>query len=151
MKGKVKGKGKTLGPCFTCGQPGHSYMQCPDRFSKGGGRGKFSSPTSSTGSPSSKGKGKRPFKGKTYFVEYEYVPENVQDINVLSLIENEELDTVAASWVVLDTGATESVARVAAMTRLLRNNDTMGCYITLHERPTFRFGNGLTQRAIEST
>lgn len=30
MKGKVKGK--TLGPCFTCGQPGHSYLQCPDRF-----------------------------------------------------------------------------------------------------------------------
>ena len=39
MKGKVKGK--TLGPCFTCGQPRHSYLQCPDRFSKGGGRGKF--------------------------------------------------------------------------------------------------------------
>lgn len=37
--------------------------------------------------------GKRPFKGKTYFVEYEYVPENVQDINVLSLLENEDMAT----------------------------------------------------------
>lgn len=83
-----------------------------------------SSPTSSTGSPSSKGKGKRPFKGKTYFVEYEYVPENVQDINMLSLLENEDMATVAASWVVLDTGATESVAGVAAMTRL-RTHDHM--------------------------
>lgn len=62
-------------------------------FSKGGGCGKSSSPTSSTGSPSSKGMGKRPFKGKTYFVEYEYVPENVQDINVLSLLENEDMAT----------------------------------------------------------
>ena len=123
MKGKVKGK--TLGPCFTCGQPRHSYLQCPDRFSKGGGRGKFFIAYIVYWlSPSSKGKGKRPFKGKTYFVEYEYVPENVQDINMLSLLENEDMATVAASWVVLDTGATESVAGIAAMTRL-RTHDHM--------------------------
>ena len=43
---------------------------------------------------------------------------------MLSLLENEDMATVAASWVVLDTGATESVAGIAAMTRL-RTHDHM--------------------------
>ena len=70
-KGKSKSPGKTGKgdqgpPCFTCGRPGHSYVNCPDRFSpqqKGAGPSK--------GKGKMKGKGKKGMKGKrTYFVEY---------------------------------------------------------------------------------
>ena len=33
--GKAKGapKGKSNGPCYVCGQPGHRFYECPRRFS----------------------------------------------------------------------------------------------------------------------
>ena len=49
-KGAKSGKGKggsrpsgkgartSFGPCFICGSPGHGYANCPDRWSKGGGK-----------------------------------------------------------------------------------------------------------------
>ena len=143
-KGKRKNKG-AQGACFACGQMGHGIANCPDRHAP---QGKSMSP-SSKGFSKGKGKSKKgKGKGKTYYVEYEYIPDGVNEINVLSLVENEDLDTMATSWVVLDTGATESVARVNSMTRIMQTYDDRDYRITLHERPTFRFGNGMTQRAI---
>ena len=143
-KGKSKNKG-AQGPCFACGQMGHGIANCPDRHAP---QGKSMSP-SSKGFSKGKGKSKKgKGKGKTYYVEYEYIPDGVNEINVLSLVENEDLDTMATSWVVLETGAAESVAGVNSMTRIMQTYDDRDYRITLHERPTFRFGNGMTQRAI---
>ena len=61
-KGKGKppgGKGKgasSFGPCFICGQTGHGYQKCPDRWSRGGKSSPMSSP-SSKGSSFGSGKG----------------------------------------------------------------------------------------------
>eukprot|EP00435_Cladocopium_sp_Y103_P029947 s1363_g7.t1 len=150
-KGKAKsgkaGKGKgLLGPCFTCGRPGHTYLNCPDRWSpqqKGSsyvkGKGKMA------------GKGKKGFKGKkAYFVEYQptyYMENYVPEINVLSLQESEELQLISSEKVVIDTGATESVAGVAAMARLV-DSGRFSYHVMLDDRPRFRFGNGQTQRAV---
>ena len=41
VAGRGRGKSKKgFGPCFIGGKPGHSYAQCPDRFSKGKSKGK---------------------------------------------------------------------------------------------------------------
>ena len=41
VAGRGRGKSKKgFGPCFIGGKPGHSYAQCPDRFSKGKSEGK---------------------------------------------------------------------------------------------------------------
>ena len=142
-KGKAKsgkaGKGKgLLGPCFTCGRPGHTYQNCPDRWS-----------LQHKGSSFVKGKGKMAMKGKkgskgkkAYHME-NYVPE----INVLSLQESEELQSIASEKVVIDTGATESVAGVASMSRLV-DGGRFQYSVHLDDRPRFRFGNGQTQRAV---
>ena len=104
-KGKmVKGKGKSMrkgkmGPCFICGRPDHTYQFCPDRFS----RNEDSPKGSAKGSPSSS-------KGKAYFTSYDgfYVPTG--EIHVLSTQDCEELQSIGAPKVVLDTGVTESLA-----------------------------------------
>jgi hypothetical protein len=100
VKGKGKGsrKGK-LGPCFICGRPDHTYQFCPDRFS----RNEDSPKGSAKGSPSSS-------KGKAYFTSYDgfYVPTG--EIHVLSTQDCEELQSIGAPKVVLDTGVTESLA-----------------------------------------
>ena len=46
--GKGKGVGGGFGPCFICGQSGHGYLKCPDRWSKGGKKG--ASPSASRSS-----------------------------------------------------------------------------------------------------
>ena len=161
-KGKSKGKGKTkskgsgsLGPCFTCGRPGHTYMECPDRWSGSSGaammvKGK------------SKGKGKKGSKGKmkgkttyfteyhpTFLVDYDNPEENVVPaIYVLSMEDvDSEFYKMAPQKVLLDTGATESVAGVAAMSRVIEDGK-FDYTITLNDRPKFKFGNGGSQRAV---
>ena len=150
-KGKKSGKG-AFGPCFHCGRPGHSYLQCPDRWSPGKGK-------PSAGSPKAKGKGKGKKSGKgkkTFFTECypntvymlscstNYLP----DINVLSLEgADNEFYRMAPQKVLLDTGATESVAGVAAMQRLIEANQ-FTYSIILDQRPQFKFGNGASQRAV---
>ena len=110
-KSKVKGKGKLKtagkkGPCFTCGRMGHLYTQCPDRHSQG--------------SANLKGKGKFKGSSKAYFTEYfpaYFMDCDIPDINVLSLQDNEYFHSMPPQKVILDTGATESVAGVAAVAR----------------------------------
>ena len=153
-KGHPNGKGKGiggLGPCFICGQPGHGYLKCPDRWSRGGGgkgKGTPSSSPSSKGSSMSKGKGKKGKirKGKTYFTDYD--PEYwYPEVNVLSMAEDHTIEDLEVSKVIVDTGATESVAGVRAMARVLDAHQ-MPYDIDLYDRPRFRFGNGEHQRAI---
>ena len=140
QKGKSKsktGKGKSkYGACFICGRHGHSYLHCPDRWASGKG----SSPSSM------RSKGKPGGKGKVYAVEYEY-EHAIPDINVLSMFDNNELAVIGTAYVVLDTGATESVAGVSSMSRMIATSD-FEYTIALDDRPKFRFGNGECQRAV---
>ena len=107
--------------CFICGMTGHGYQKCPDRWSSGKGKGSStSSPSSSRGSPIGKGKGKsgKSKKGTAYFVDYDgeaWCPE----VYVLSLAEDESSDNLATSKAIVDTGATESVAGIRRMSRLI--------------------------------
>ena len=160
-KGKGKpfgGKGKgpsSFGPCFICGQNGHGYQKCPDRWSRGGKSSPMSSPSSKgssfgsgKGSGRPKGKGKKGKKGgKVYTMDFGYGMDYIPDINVLSLFENEELYAQGVAKAVLDTGATESVAGVESMARVL-DSCPMLYHIQLEDRPRFRFGNGENQRAV---
>ena len=69
------------------------------------------------------------------------------EINVLRLAEDRELNAMSVSKVVIDTGATESVAGVRSMAQLI--DSAMFPYdIELEPRPRFKFGNGEYQRAI---
>ena len=118
-----KGKGKKgYGACFICGGYGHSYKQCPDRFG-----------------PKAKG------KGKVHYVVYEDYP--VPDVNVLQMHDCFELQTMDVHKAIIDTGATESVAGVACMARLV-DDGNQPYTVCLRDRPTFRFGNGMTQQAV---
>eukprot|EP00913_Durusdinium_trenchii_P002589 g2396.t1 len=164
-KGTGKGKGKTsggkgkgsssFGPCFICGQNGHGYQKCPDRWSRGGKSSPMSSPSlkessfgGSKGSGRSKGKGKKGKKGgKVYMMDFGYGMDYTHDVNVLSLFENEELYAQGVAKAVLDTGPTESVAGVESMARVL-DSCPMLYHIQLEDRPRFRFGNGDNQRAV---
>ena len=68
----------------------------------------------------SKGKGKKGKirKGKTYFTDYD--PEYwYPEVNVLSMAEDHTIEDLEVSKVIVDTGATESVAGVRAMARVL--------------------------------
>ena len=155
-KGKTKGKPRTaLGPCFICGSTGHGYLNCPDRYSAYGGSPK-----------GSKGKGKKGAKGKQkgkfsqrqvnyagdYFVDIEQYKEiveddNLQAINVLSLENDNAANCINAFKAIIDTGATESVCGVTAMARMIDSIRDPEYHVVLHDRPTFRFGNGHTQQA----
>eukprot|EP00435_Cladocopium_sp_Y103_P016634 s3724_g4.t1 len=147
--GKSKGKGKsktsgkkgsTMGPCFTCGRMGHSYLQCPDRYSKGAvkGKGKMKG---------SKGKKAYFVEYPTYFMNYDSTDYNIPNVNVLSLQDSEYFHSMPSQKVILDTGATESVAGVAAMSRLVEQQG-ISYHVTLNDRPSFKFGNGQCQRAV---
>lgn len=132
--------------CFICGKPGHGYMQCPDRFSKGKGKTK-----SKGGFKGKKGKGygkqKGSPKGKSMnYVEYPFWESD------------NYVQTIAAQWdewtmhsrphtrVILDTGATENAIGVDALSDLV----LAGCFkyqVTQDDLPTFRFGNGHRDQA----
>ena len=152
----------TFGPCFICGSPQHGYQQCPDRFSPKGGSGGgmgFSKGKKgkSKGKGYNKGKGgKRPFPvnyAMEYFVDVEqYEDANFDEelgyINVLSLEEDWQPTQINPAKVIVDTGATESVAGIASVARLLDTSPEMEYKVELSDRPVFRFGNGLSQRAV---
>ena len=165
FKGSSKGKGKgkpsrsAFGPCFICGNPNHGYQQCPDRWSKGQpqGAGKGSKGSGKKG----KGKGK-PSKGKKGKSKSSFYTEDVHfnysvginlfqdfpEINVLSMEDDSEALALGTAKAIIDTGATESVAGIQAMARLLDSSSgRLSHSVVLMDRPSFRFGNGMSQRA----
>lgn len=152
------------GPCIICGKPDHHTSKCPDRFSSGskgkGFGGKKSKGKGYGGKPfGKKGKGGRKGKSKgksvNYASGYPYVEDYVHDgyfvnsvnldVYVLSL-ENQEVSWRSPQKALVDTGATENVAGIASMSRLL---DSSGFQynVVMNDRPTFRFGDGLTLKA----
>ena len=152
----------TFGPCFICGSPHHGYQQCPDRFSPKGGSG---GPMGASKGKKGKSKGKGYFKGKggrrpfpvnyamEYFVDVEpYADVNCSEdlgyINVLSLEEDWHPSQINPAKVIVDTGATESVAGISSVARLLDSSPNLEYKVELADRPVFRFGNGLSQRAV---
>ena len=154
------------GPCIICGKPDHHTSKCPDRFpagSKGKGFGGKKSKGKGFGGKSfgkkgkggKKGKFKNKSKGVNYSSGYPYVEDNVYDgyfvnsvaldVYVLSL-ENQEVSWRSPQKALVDTGATENVAGVASISRLL---DMSGFpyKVVMNDRPTFRFGDGLSLKA----
>ena len=139
-------KGYQREGCFICGKPGHGYMQCPDRFSKG--KGKMKSKGFSKGK---KGKGYGKQKGPSKGKSMNYVDYPIWD-------SDNYVQTIAAQWdewtmhsrphtrVILDTGATENAIGVDALSDLV----LAGCFqyqVTQDDLPTFRFGNGHRDQA----
>ena len=120
-------------------------MHCPDRSQPKGG-----APQKGKGKPSGF-KGGKGFKGKgkkAYFIEYNPTHYNDYDMShvyVLSTVDENHVQSMAIEKAILDTGATESVAGVAMMARLI-DNGLMEYTIRLDDRPSF--GNGQTQRAV---
>ena len=156
---KGKGSRTSFGPCFICGSPSHGYANCPDRWSKGQAKGSSKSRgKSGKGGKRPCGAGKGSYYGETYhytdsypFYEF-YVDISAYDdldyVNVLSLTTDAEAYSLGTAKVILDTGATESVAGVASMARLLDNAGVETQYrVALSDRPRFKFGNGMTQQA----
>eukprot|EP00435_Cladocopium_sp_Y103_P026016 s60_g6.t1 len=128
-KGKFSGagKGKGFGPCFICGMKGHSYAQCPDRFSKGKGQSKSKGFVS-------KGKSK---KGKGFSKSVQY-----HDLSCLAFPGVYLAEAAAQqSRVILDTGASENAVGMESLQRLV--TETNAVYeIDTTDKPVFRFGNG---------
>ena len=157
-KGKSKGSSSSPGPCFRCGSPHHTYNNCSDRFST------LSATPSGSPMNGGKSKGKMYTKGKCkkgkskhkvaynfdYFVDvsqYEDISnENYleKSIYVMSLHDDRTVSTQGVHMVIVDTGATELVCGANAMARIYESADLR---VSLADRPTFRFGNGLSQRA----
>ena len=137
-KGKGKkgdsGKGKTrgFGPCFICGKNTHGYAQCPDRF---GGKGKGKKGKGF--GKSSKGKGKS--GGKASF----FVEPMVFTVHW----DSHTLHGRGATRAIIDTGATENAVGINALSDLV-NSASFSCSVSRENLPTFRFGNGLTDRAV---
>lgn len=76
-------------------------------------------------------------KGKTSYAEAEWIPE----VYVMSLFDRTDLESLDTSKVVIDTGATESVAGIRMMSKVLDSN--LFVYeVNIAERPRFKFGNG---------
>lgn len=162
MSPSSKGGG---GPCIICGKPDHHTSRCPDRFSgspssskgkgygKPKGKGSYGKKGKSFGKKGKfKGKGKG--KGVHYNVDYDYAGEAAYnyfisipqvDVYVLSL-ENQEVSWNAPQKALVDTGATENVAGVASMSRLI-DTGLFDYKVEMGDRPTFRFGDGLSLRA----
>ena len=78
----------------------------------------------------------------THYADYD-----MSHVYVLSTVDENLVQSMAIEKAILDTGATESVAGVAMMARLI-DNGLMEYTIRLDDRPSFRFGNGQTQRAV---
>ena len=152
-----KGSRPSFGPCFICGSPNHGYANCPDRWSKGGGKphgkGKTKKGKGKSGKKSSsseKGSFYGSYDGYSDGYHYEFFVDlrEYQDVNVLSLASDDEAFNRGAAKVIVDTGATESVSGVSSMARLLDSAEPPLHYeVNLVDRPRFRFGNGLSQQA----
>eukprot|EP00435_Cladocopium_sp_Y103_P013825 s669_g3.t1 len=126
-KGKSSSKG--FGPCFICGMSGHGYQSCPDRFSKGP-KGK--------GQKGSFGKGKP--KGKVHYYD---VHMNIFAAQWDETSSHERSPT----WALLDTGATENAVGVDTLGDMVKHGG-FSYAVSMDDRPTFRFGNGLKDQAV---
>ena len=126
-----KGRSKGFGPCFICGMHGHSYAQCPDRYS-------FPKGKSKKGFGKGKGKGKP--QGKAYYSDI--------SMNVFS-VQWDELTTDGRhhTWAVLDTGATENAIGIDSLSDLVESG-SFSYTVSREDLPTFRFGNGHTDKAV---
>ena len=133
-KGNAKGKGKrsSFGPCFICGSDRHGYKVCPDRFSARGGK--------------SFGKKGKVHCNWAYFVDIDKY-RDLEYVNVMSLQDDDNPESLSLSKVIIDTGATESVCGVASMAKLLDSMEASEYHVALDDRPYFKFGNGHSQRA----
>ena len=140
--GKSSGKGSGS-RCLVCGQTGDWYRDCPQRH---GGRGKGSGNSgpskgftkSKKGKPSQKG-GYRPlvhYLG-TYMME---------TVGVLHTEEAADFGSEETPQFILDTGATECAAGVETIQQLISRAKLKYTMCT-DDRPTFRFGDGLTLQA----
>ena len=133
-KGKTSSNKGSFGPCFLCGRPGHSYRQCPDRFSKGGkgfGKGKSKS---GKGGKSPKGKG-----GKAFFTEL-YVNVRWDEFPQRSR---------SSTRAVIDTGATENAVGIACLEEMVSSGHFVH-EVSHDSLPVFRFGNGHKSRALSN-
>ena len=65
----------------------------------------------------------------------------------MSLAEDTNLGELSLTKAIIDTGATESVAGIRSMSRLIDSGHFL-YDISLDTRPRFRFGNGEHQRAV---
>ena len=129
-----KGKGKSsraYGPCFICGKDGHGYQQCPDRFQKGS-KGYLKG-------ASSKGKS----KGKPGKVNFYDIHLNIFAADWDETTSCERKPT----WALLDTGATENAVGSDTLSEMI-SKAGFSYQVTTDDRPTFRFGNGLKDRAL---
>ena len=133
-KGKPQGK-RPFGPCFICGKPDHGYAQCPDRFSKGGFKGKGKG--KSKGFGKGKGKGKSGKKGKNMFLEH-FVHVNWDDDALMSR---------CATRATIDTGATANAVGVDCLDKLVSEGG-FNYSVSHEELPIFKFGNGERAPAI---
>ena len=133
QKGKSGGaKGKSFGPCFICGQQGHSYVSCPDRHSKG--KGKFGSKGFAKGK---KGKYKS-FYGSVQFHDLSswQSPANILMANV-----------DRGNRVIVDSGASENAVGIQSLQKLVEDSG-VSYEIEVNDRPVFKFGNGQQLQAL---
>lgn len=132
-KGKSpKGSKGVYGPCLICGMQGHFARNCPDQFAKGskGKYGKFG-----------KSKGKKGFnKGKGFG----------KPIHALSASFSPSMVYVnqiaEGTRVVIDTGASENAVGWESLQNLL-GATKLKYDVIMHDKPTFRFGNGQQSQA----
>ena len=124
-KGKSKGKNED-GSCIVCGLTSHWWKDCPQRQNKG----------------KSKGKGKRP--------AVNYVWADPWDMRFVAW--NLMLTMTSAAKMVVDTGATQTAGGVEAVANFLdalrEYFGVVAWHTDTHDRPWFRFGNGLWLQAL---
>jgi hypothetical protein len=114
---------------------GHSYAQCPDRFSKG--KDQF------------KGKGfmskGKSGKGQSFSKSVQY-----HDLNCLAFPGVYVAEAAQRSRVILDTGASENAVGMESLQRLVtETNAVYKLFVRLtSDQPVFRFGNGQHLQAL---
>ena len=126
-KSNSGGKGRSFGPCFVCRMQGHSYKDCPDRFSKGGGK---SFARSSFGRSPGKGSGKA-----VQFHSLSVTPGIFMS------------DVTEGTRVIVDTGASENAVGADSLQQLLEQSGLIYT-VDVHDRPVFKFGNGHQAQAL---
>ena len=135
-KGGPKGKGGSS-RCLVCGQSGHWFRDCPQRFG-GGGKGAAGK---GPGKSFSKGKGKpKCKKGGDFRAQFHYMGTFViETVGVLHTEEAADFGSNDSPQFILDTGATECAAGVETIQKLI-SQAQLRYTMNMEDRPTFRFG-----------